>query len=144
MEGQVASPVKPGRAKADHLMCGTPLWGLAGFVLSAYFSYRSYWHVANGAYAWPHTAWTVVTYGIWAVLIVGLLTETRCLRERVFLGLVLLAFLPGLAFSAWFRAPESMVHQVRIAVMVLWSLAALASLTTLRGRTETSSSQGKD
>jgi hypothetical protein len=106
------------------------MWGVAGAVASAYFSYLSYSHLDNGDYSWPHTWWTVFTYLVWMVLIVGLLTETRCWRERIFFGLVLLTFLLGFALSAWHTAPISAVRQLRMASTALWALAALASLAT--------------
>ena len=137
MEGEVASPGKGGaRAKPAHLMCGTALWGIAGAGVSAYFSYSSYAHLRTQDYSWPHTGWTLITYGVWIVLIAGLLTETRCSRERLFFGLVLVAFLLGLGFSAWSSAPENAVRQLRIALTALWALAALVSLTTIRWTTK--------
>jgi len=120
------------RAKA-HLMCGTALWGFAGAAVSAYFSYRSYYHIANADYSWPHTGWTIITYAIWIVVIGGLLTETQCRRERIFFGLVLINFLVGFGLSAWSRASDNAIHQFRIASTVVWALAALASLTTISG-----------
>ena len=112
-------------------MCGTALWGFAGAIASAYFSYLSYAHLSSGDYSWVHTWWTVLTYAVWVVLIAGLLTETLCWRERVFFGLVMFTFLLGFLFSAWSSAPESAVRQLRIASTVLWALAAAASLTTV-------------
>ena len=126
-----AAPAKGAREKPAHLMCGTTLWGFAGTAVSAYFSYLSYSHIASGDYSWPHTLWTVLTYLVWIVLIAGLLTETRCWRERVFFGLVLIGFLLGFGVSAWTSAPGSAVGQLRIASTVLWALAALTSLTTV-------------
>jgi hypothetical protein len=114
-------------------MCGTELWGIAGAVASAYFSYLSYAHIRSAEYSWPHNWWTVLTYAVWVVLITGLLTETLCLRERIFFGLVMLIFLLGFVFSAWSGAPEHAVRQLRVASTVLWALAAIASLTTVLG-----------
>jgi hypothetical protein len=114
-------------------MCGTALWGFAGAAASAYFSYLSYAHLSSGDYSWAHSWWTVLTYAVWVVLIGGLLTETRCWRERIFFGLALLIFLLGLVFSAWSGASEHAVRQLRIASTVLWALAAVASLTTVFG-----------
>ncbi len=114
-------------------MCGTALWGMAGALVSAYFSYLSYSHLTNADYSWVHDWWTVLTYAIWVVLIGGLITETRCSRERIFFSLMLLTFLLGFVFSAWSSAPEHAVRQLRIASTVLWALAAVASLTTTFG-----------
>jgi hypothetical protein len=135
MEGQVTRPEqKAVRAKSPHLMCGTALWGVAGAAMSAYFSYLSYSHLRAEDYSWPHTWWTLLTYVVWIVLIAGLLTETSCWRERIVFGLVLITFLLGFGFSAWSGAPESAVRQLRMASTVLWALAAVASLRTVRGR----------
>ncbi len=114
-------------------MCGTAFWGIAGAAASVYFSYLSYSHLRSQDYFWVHDWWTVLTYAIWMVLIGGLLTETRCWRERIFFGLALLNFVLGFAVSAWSSAPEQAVRQLRIASTVLWALAAVASLTTTFG-----------
>ncbi len=114
-------------------MCDTPLWGIAGAAVAAFFAYLSYSHLRSGDFSWGHTWWTVLTYAVWVTVIGGLLTETRCWRERIFFGLMLLIVLLGLAFSAWSRAPEHAVHQLRVASTVLWAVAALASLTTTFG-----------
>jgi hypothetical protein len=119
--------------KSPHLMCGNALWSVAGAGVSAYFSYLSYSHIINADYSLPHTWWTVLTYAVWIVLFVGLLTETHCGRERVFFGLVLVTFLLGFGFSAWSDATESSVRHFRIAATALWALAAVVSLTTLSG-----------
>jgi hypothetical protein len=121
------------REKSSHLMCVTPLRGIAGAAASGYFAYLSYSHIISADYSWPHTWWTTLTYAVWVVVIGGLLTETLCLRERIFFSLMLLIFLLGLVFSAWSRAPEHAVRQLRIAATALWILAALASLTTAFG-----------
>jgi hypothetical protein len=130
LEKQIAAPAKRARGKSAHLMCGILWWGVAGTAASAYFSYLSYAHLRSGDYSWTHNWWTVLTYGVWLLLIAGLLSETRCWRERVFFGLLLIIFLLGFAFSAWSGAPENAVRQLRMASTVLWALAAVASLTT--------------
>jgi hypothetical protein len=130
VEGQIASPAKRARGKSAHLMCGNLLWGVVGAAASAYFSYFSYSHFSTGHYPWPQNWWTVLTYVVWLVVIAGLLSETLCWRERIFFGLVLIIFLLGFGFSAWSGASENAVRQLRMASTVLWSLAAVASLTT--------------
>ena len=111
-------------------MCGTPSRGIAGALASAYFSYFSYSHFSRGDYSSGHEWWTLLTYAVWVVLVVGLLTEPLCTRERIFFSLLLLTLLIGLAFSAWSSAPPPAVRQFRMASTVLWALAAVASLTT--------------
>jgi hypothetical protein len=127
------TPGKAARRKSQHLMCGTAFWGVAGALASAYFSYLSYAHLSTGDYSWANNWWTVLTYAIWVILIAGLLTETRCWRERIFFVLVLITFLLGFTFSAWPSAPAHAVRQLRMASTVLWALAAVASLTTVFG-----------
>jgi disulfide bond formation protein DsbB len=114
-------------------MCGTPLWGIVGAVASAYFAYLSYSHLASGDFSWTHSWWTVLTYAVWVTVIGGLLTEKLCLRERIFFTLMLLIVSLGLGFSAWSRAPEHAIRQLRMASTALWALAAIASLTTAFG-----------
>ncbi len=125
-------------------MCGTPLWGIAGAAASAYFAYLSYSHLISADYSWPHTWWTTLTYAVWVVVIGGLLTETLCLRERIFFGSTLIVFLLGLAFSAWSAAPEHAVRQLRMATTALWALAALASLTTAFGARDKAAAAQRD
>jgi hypothetical protein len=121
------------REKPSHLMCDTPLRGIAAAAASAYFAYLSYSHLASGDFSLVHTWWTVLTYAVWVTVIGGLLTETLCLRVRIFFSLMLLICLLGLAFSAWSNSPEHAVRQLTIATTALWALAALASLTTAFG-----------
>jgi disulfide bond formation protein DsbB len=111
-------------------MCGTPFLGIAGAAAAAYFAYLSYGHLSSADYSLPHTWWTTLTYAVWTVVIGGLLTETLCWRERIFLSLMLLIVLLSLVFSAWSTAPEHAVRQLRAASTALWALAAVASLTT--------------
>jgi hypothetical protein len=114
-------------------MCDTPLWGVSGGVVAAFFAYLSYSHLSSGDFSLPHTWWTTLAYAVWTVVIGGLLTETCCWRERIFFSLMLLILLLGLAFSAWSNAPEHAVRQLRIAATALWAVAAIASLTTAFG-----------
>ena len=117
--------------RSGHLMCRTPLWGIAGFFGCAYFAWLSYYHVARNEYDWPHDAWTAVTYVVWIILLAGLATDTRCLRERLFFGLLVANFLVGGALTLWRGVPAADVHAARIITGALWALAALVSLTTL-------------
>src|SRR5208282_1555076 len=80
---------------SGHLMCRTPLWGLAGFIGCAYFTWVSFAHVIHDEYEWPHDWWTAVTYIVWIVLLVGLAFDTRCLRERFFFGILVINFVAG-------------------------------------------------
>jgi hypothetical protein len=112
-------------------MCRTPLWGIAGFVGCAYFAWLSLGHFLRHLYDWPHDYWTAATYVVWILLLLGLTLDTRCLRERFFFGLLVANFVIGFGLTLWRTAPPSDVRLVRIFTGVLWTAAALASLTTL-------------
>jgi hypothetical protein len=118
---------------SGHLMCRTPLWGVAGFLGCAYFAWISFGHVARSEYEWPHDLWTVVTYIVWIILLAALAFDTRCLRERVFFGVLVVNFVIGCGLTLWRNVPFADVRTARIGTGVLWVLAALMSLTTLGG-----------
>ncbi len=61
----------------DHLMCGTPLWGVAGFLGCASLAWISFSHVARNEYEWPHDLWTAATYIVWILLLAGVALDTR-------------------------------------------------------------------
>jgi hypothetical protein len=119
-------------SRSGHLMCRTPLWGVAGFLGCAYFAWISFSHVVRGEYDWPHDVWTAATYVVWIVLLAGLAVDTRCWRERVFFGLLVINFVVGCGLTLWRNAPYADVRSARIGTGVLWAVAALVSLTTLR------------
>jgi hypothetical protein len=135
-EGEVrvgAKVVGKRPSRSGHLMCRAPLWGVAGFLGCAYFAWISFGHVSRNEYDWPHDPWTAVTYIVWIVLLAGLAVDTRCLRERAFFGLLVINFVVGCGLTLWGSAPDADVRMVRIGTGALWALAALVSLTTLRG-----------
>ena len=112
-------------------MCGTTLWSVAGFVICAYFAYSSYADLRDDDFFWQAGWWTALTWAVWLVLAAGLLSETRCWRERTFFGLLTTIFLIGLVFSAWNSAQSAVARYAREASFALWSLAAVAGLMTL-------------
>jgi hypothetical protein len=118
---------------SGHLMCRTPLWGVAGFLGCAYFAWLSFSHVVRGEYDWPHDWWTAATYLVWILLLAGLALDTRCLRERVFFGLLVINFVIGCGLTLWRGIPSADVRTGRIGTGALWALAAAVSLTTLGG-----------
>lgn len=122
-------PVTPARA---HLICRSPWFGVAGFALCGYFAYSSLVSLRDGDFYWATGWWVVLTWAVWAVLAAGLISEAQCGRERIFFGLLLLALAVGLVFSAWSSARPATVHHAREVSLTLWSLAALASLSTVR------------
>ena len=134
MDGPVDSTRKPVRRRSEHLMCGTPFWGVAATLASAYFAYSSFARLRSGDLYCQHDWWTILTWVVWVVLIAGLVNETRCRRERLFFGALLLNFLLGLVLSAWSTASSGTVLAVRRISLALWILAIIAALTTLRPR----------
>ena len=115
-----------------HLMCRTIVWGIAGFLGCGYFAWISFGHLTRGEYDWPHDAWTAATYIVWIILLTGLVFDTRCLRERLFFGVLVINFAIGFALTLWRTVPAADVRAARIGTGALWALAALLSLTTLR------------
>jgi hypothetical protein len=122
--------------RSGHLMCRTPLWGVAGFLGCAYFAWVSFGHVTRNEYEWPHDAWTAATYIVWILLLAGLAFDTRCLRERMFFGVLVINFAVGCWLTLWRNIPSADVRTARIGTGALWALAALVSLTTLGGAAE--------
>jgi hypothetical protein len=116
---------------SGHLMCRTPLWGIAGFIGCAYFVWVSFGHVTRNEFEWPHDGWTAATYLVWIVLLAALALDTRCLRERFFFSVLVANFLIGCGLTLWHTVPAADVRSARIGTGILWALAALASLTTL-------------
>ena len=132
-----ASPYASG-----HLMCRAALWGLAGFMGCAYFAWISFGHVVRNEYDWPHDIWTAITYIVWIILLLALAIDTRCLRERLFFSVLVANFLIGCGMTLWNNISLSQVRAARIGTGTLWALAALLSLTTLRGVSEIHDTHG--
>lgn len=135
MDRQIAPAETKAAAKqlysSGHLMCRASLWGIAGFLGCAYFAWISFGHVLRNQHDWPHDAWTAATYIVWVVLLAGLTFDTRCLRERIFFGLLVLNFVIGFGLTLWRSVPLANVRQARLGTGTLWALAALVSLTTV-------------
>jgi len=128
--GALASGENAPRRKSAHLMCGNRFWGIVGAAASAYFVYLAYEHLRDADFLWSHIGWSQLMYLVWSALALGLLSETRCWRERIFFGLVLLNMATGLVFSVW-DSPLNYAHEARDASLIMWSLAIIASLMTL-------------
>ena len=111
-------------------MCRTSLWGVACFLGCAYFAWISFEHVAHNELLWPHDLWIAATYLVWIVLLGALAIDTRCLRERFFFEILLINFFIGLGLTLWRTALQADVRSARLATGALWTLAAVASLTT--------------
>jgi len=112
-------------------MCRNRFWGVVGVVACAYFAYAAYVHIRDSDLLWSHNWWSTLTYAVWAVLVLGLLSETRCWRERVLFALVFVNLATGFVFLVWSAAPLNYTREAREAIFLLWILAALACLTTL-------------
>lgn len=136
MDRQIEVPAKTVEPKppysSGHLMCRTPLWGIAGVLACAYFTWVSFSRVLRNELEWPHDPWTAATYMVWVVLLIALAVDTQCLRERLFFGLLVINFLIGFGMTLWRNIELADVRTARIATGVLWGLAGLLSLTTLR------------
>lgn len=124
------------KSNSGHLMCRTPLWGIAGFLGCAYFAWVSFSRVARNDYEWPHDPWTAATYIVWILLLSALAVDTRCLRERLLFGILVINFLVGFGLTLWHNVPSVDVRSARIATGALWALAAVVSLATLIGTTQ--------
>jgi len=117
--------------KSGHLMCRSTGWGLMAFLACASFVMLSFSHVWRGEYDWPHDGWTAATYVVWILVLVGLLLDTHCLRERLFFGLLVANFVIGFGLTLWRTVPPAQVRGARIGTGILWALAAVISLTTM-------------
>jgi hypothetical protein len=112
-------------------MCGTPIWGIAALAGGLYLAYASWARVQRGDVVWTGDVWTLLTYGVWIILMAGLFRETRCIRERVFFAVVLLNFTLGLILGAWHGIAEQTARNARLIVVGLWTIAAIASALTM-------------
>jgi hypothetical protein len=112
-------------------MCRSRFWGIVGAIACAYFAYLAYIRLRDADFLWSHDLWSLLTSAVWIMLVLGLISETHCRRERVFFGLVFLNLAIGFAFSLWTAAPLNYARDSRDVSFVLWILAALASLMTL-------------
>jgi hypothetical protein len=119
------------RKRTLHLMCTTPFWGITGAVACGYFSYLAYARLRDGEFSWSHEWESIAASAIWVVLMVALLSETRCWRERTFFGLLLLNFTLAFTLGAWRTAPIAAGRDARKISLVLWLMATLASLMTV-------------
>jgi hypothetical protein len=125
VEGQVAT--KPERRKSAHLMCGSRLWTIAAFVCSAYFAKIAVQRVRATDVGWSHDALDIATHGVWVLFMLGLISETRCWKERVFYGLVLANFGLASIMGLWTSASAGSLSQTRLLSAGLWVAAAAVS-----------------
>jgi hypothetical protein len=131
VEEQGTKPEQKQDYGSGHLMCRASLWGVAGFLGCAYFAWISLARIAHNELEWPHDIWTAATYVVWIVLLGVLALDTRCLRERLFFGLLLINFFIGFSLTLWRTIPAGDVRTARLGTGALWALAAVVSLTTV-------------
>jgi len=112
------------------LICRS-FWAVLATLACAYFGYLSYTSLRDGDFYWQHEWWDSLTWAVWTALAAGLVTETRCWRERILFTALFLIFVIGLVFSLWTSAPFDTVRTARIAATTLWSLAALVAVLAI-------------
>ena len=125
MEGQIGT--KRARVKSAHLLCGSKLWTLVGLLCSGYFAKIAISRIQD-AWAWSHGPWDIGTHLVWMLFMVGLISETRCWKERLFFALVLANFTFGFGMGLWTGASDAVVRETRLISAAAWVAAALVSL----------------
>jgi len=109
-------------------MCGSKIWTIAAFLSCAYFTKIALDRIHSFPVDWSHDSLAIATHLVWLVFIAGLITETRCWKERLFFGVVLVNFGLALVMGIWKSAPNSAVHDTRVVSAALWGLAAVLGL----------------
>lgn len=132
MEGQVGA--KPARSQPAHLMCGSRLWTIAAFVCSAYFAKIAVERARAADVGWSHDALDITTHAVWVLFMLGLITETRCWKERVFFGLVLANFALASVMGLWTSAPLTLINETRMLSAALWVAAGVVSFVLIFAR----------
>ena len=112
-------------------MCRSRFWGIVGAIACAYFAYLAYARLRDADLLWSHDLWSLLTSAVWILLVLGLISETRCWRERVFFGLVFLNLATVFVFSLWTAARLNYAHAALEGSLLVWVLATLASLMTV-------------
>jgi len=128
------------RERPRHMICRSA-WAVIATVACGYFAFASYAGLRDGDFFWQHQLWSSLTWAVWTALAGGLVTETRCWRERILFTLLVLVFVIGLVFSLWSSAPDSTVKTARIVATVLWGLAAVVGLATIFAPAERASAE---
>lgn len=124
------SAQKTVRSKPAHLVCGFRLRAVAAAAVCFYFSYSNYLDVRDRDFHWDHEVWTIITWAVWLLLIAGVFSETRCLRERILGAATFASCAVGLILSAWSSAPFKTMRHARELALAFWILAFMTSLST--------------
>ena len=103
------------RKRPAHLVCRSA-WAVVATVACGYFANVSYAGLQEGDFFWQHQSWSSLTWAVWTALAGGLVTETRCWRERILFSLLLLVFVIGLVMSLRTSAPDATVKTARLIV----------------------------
>jgi hypothetical protein len=111
-------------------MCGSKLWTFLGFVCCAYFAKIAATRIGGG-WAWSHDLWDIATHLVWIAFMVGLISETRCWKERVFFSLVLANSAFAFTMGLWRNASETVVRDTRLISAAAWGAAAVVSLALM-------------
>jgi hypothetical protein len=119
------------RIRAAHLICGSKLWTIVSFACSAYFAKIG---ISRMQYAWSRDPWDIATHLVWVLFMAGLITETRCWKERLFFSLVLANFALAFGMGLLAEPAHSIVTSTRTISAALWSSAALLSLVLMFSR----------
>ncbi len=119
---------KPDSARTPHLLCGSRFWPLSPALGCLYLAWLSYSHLASHQVAWPADVWSILAYSVWLLFLLFLISETRCLRERLLFTTFIANFALGLGMAATPTTPPAaaVARQVSLA---LWIVGALYSIT---------------
>lgn len=109
-------------------MCGSKLWTIVAFASCAYFARAAFLRPPGSLSGWSHDPLDLAAHLVWVAFMVGLISETRCWKERTFFTLVGFNFALAFTMGWWRSAPSSLVDKTRHLSAALWTLAALASL----------------
>jgi glucose uptake protein GlcU len=99
-------------------------------VVCAYFAYSAYAQLCDGDFFWRDDWWYSVTWVVWLIFVIALMTETQCLRERILFAFAGLNFAIGALFTLWTSVSTGTAHAARVTSLVIWLLATLTGVTT--------------
>jgi hypothetical protein len=119
---------KPDSARTPHLLCGSRFWPLSAALGCLYLAWLSYAHLTSHQVAWPADVWSILAYSVWILFLLFLVSETRCLRERLLFTIFIANFALGVGMAAALATPQAaaVARQVSLA---LWILGAIYSIS---------------
>ncbi len=97
----------------------------------------------HGNLAWSHDPWDIGTHLVWVLFMIGLITETRCWKERLFFVLVLANFAFAFSMGLWASASGTVIADARLLSAGVWAAAALVSLGLLFSKGDAEQSQDR-